>query len=50
MGDNTAGYAAANRGTAIGHRNLSHTVHYTKLSPSRFRIFLVTKRLQGLAR
>ena len=40
------GYALANKGhdmralqAYLGHRNIQHTVHYTELSPTRFRDF-----------
>jgi hypothetical protein len=33
------GYALANAGHDLGHKNIQHTVRYTELSPARFKGF-----------
>jgi site-specific recombinase XerD len=45
------GYALANKGhdtralqAYLGHRNIQHTVRYTELSPTRFKIFGESER------
>jgi integrase len=49
------GYALANKGhdtralqAYLGHKNIQHTVRYTELSPSRFKIFGETDRLTDI--